>query len=149
MKPVKKDKKITNFAEIKINIRTMLQLDFKTVKTFKNGGIFKEYIFIDKNQSDYLIVKNIGIEFARLGKSVEATPVLHFKSYEYAIIYSSLQGTKYYRKCPDLCIDGQFYEVETYIPPFSKNKVSNMQKKVYYNPRKLLLTILKEHLIDI
>jgi len=107
----------------------MLQSDFKTVKTFKNGGIFKEHISIDKKQSDYIIIKNIGIEFARLGKSVEVTPVLHYKSYEYAIIYGTLQGTKYYRKCPDLLIDGQFYEFENYIPPFKKKKISNMINK--------------------
>ena len=94
-----------------------------------NNGIYKEHISIRKTQADYKIVKNIGIEFARLGKEVEATPVVHFKSTEYHTIYESLIGTKYYRKCPDLLIDGQFYEVETYTPPFSKNKVRNMLKK--------------------
>jgi len=107
----------------------MLQLDFKTVKTFKNRGVFKESVSIDKTQSDYTIVKNVGIEFARLGKSVAATPVLHFKSLEYTEIYGALEGTKYYRKCPDLLIDGMFYEVETYIPPFKKEKISHMIKK--------------------
>ena len=104
----------------------MSELDFKIIKTFKNRGIFKEHISIDKAQSDYAIVKNVGIEFARLGKSVEATPVLHFKSTEYTEIYSALEGTKYYRKCPDLIINGKFYEVEGFIPPFSKKKIKNM-----------------------
>ena len=104
----------------------MAVLEFKTIKTFKNGGVFKEHTSIDKTQSDYTIVKNIGIEFARLGKLVEATPVLHFKSPEYAAIYGTLEGTKYYRKCPDLLIDGKFYEVENYLPPFTKDKVNGM-----------------------
>ena len=107
----------------------MQQLDFKTVKIFKNRGVFKEHISIDKTKPDYTIVKNVGIEFARLGKSVMATPVLHFKSLEYAAIYAALEGTQYYRKCPDLLIDGQFYEVETYMPPFKKGKISHMIKK--------------------
>ena len=108
------------------SIKTMLQLDFKTVKTFRNRGVFKEHISIDKTQSGYTIVKNVGIEFARLGKAVEVPPVLHFKSPEYAKIYGALEGTKYYRKCPDLIIDGQFYEVEGFVPPFSKIKIKNM-----------------------
>ena len=41
-------------------------------------------------------------------------------------IYGILEGTKYYRKCPDLFIDGTFYEVENYIPPFTKKKVNRM-----------------------
>jgi len=111
------------------SIKTMLQLDFKTVKTFKNRGVFKEYISIDKTQFDYTIVKNVGIEFARLGKVVETPPVLHFKSPEYVKIYGALEGTKYYRKCPDLIIDGQFYEVENYLPPFNKDKINGMFTK--------------------
>ena len=74
-------------------------------------------------------VKNIGIEFARLGKEVKAMPVLHFKSSEYQTIYKSLIGTKYYRKCPDLLIDGKFYEVENYLPPFNKDKINGMLTK--------------------
>ena len=107
----------------------MFQLEIRTIKKFKNGGVFKEYASISKTQTDYSVVKNVGIEFARLGKSAASTPVLHFKSPEYAEVYGALENTKYYRKCPDLLIDGEFYEVETYMPPFSKNKVSNMLKK--------------------
>ena len=103
--------------------------DFRIVKTFKNKGIFEEYIFIDKTQSDYTLIKNIGIEFARLGKSVKATPTVHFKSIEYALIYGTLENTIYYRKCPDLIVDGIFYEVESYSPPFKKEKISNMINK--------------------
>ena len=103
-----------------------MQSDFKTVKIFKNGGIYKEHISIDKTKPDYKMIKNTGIEFARLGKNVNALPVVHFKSAEYAKIYGALEKTKYYRKCPDLLIDDLFYEVENYIPPFAKKKVNRM-----------------------
>ena len=105
------------------------QKDFKVIKTFINNGIYKEHVYINKTQSDYKIVKNIGIEFAHLGKEVKATPVVHFKSPEYQTIYKSLIGTKYYRKCPDLLIDDKFYEVENYLPPFSKDKINGMFTK--------------------
>jgi hypothetical protein len=37
-----------------------------------------------------------------------------------------LIGTKYDRKCPDLIINGKFYEYESYKPPFKIEKISNM-----------------------
>ena len=120
-------------------VNSISQLDFIVVKTFKNGGVYKEHIDIDKTQSDYILVKNVGIEFARLGKEVRATPAVHFKSPEYAKIYGILEGTKYYRKCPDLLVDDKFYEVETYIPPFSKNKIRNMLKKGLLQSSKIII----------
>ena len=37
-----------------------------------------------------------------------------------------LIGTKYERKCPDLMIDGYYYEYESYVRPWAKRKLSNM-----------------------
>ena len=114
----------------------VMRADFKTVKAFKNKGVYKEHVSIDKTKSDYKMIKNVGIEFARLGKTVEATPVLHFKSSEYQTIYKKLIGTRYYRKCPDLLIDGNFYEVENFKPPFRKKKLSNMiSRGIKQSPR--------------
>ena len=110
-------------------INMIVQQDFNVIKTFKNKGVYKEHISINKTLSDYKTVKNIGIEFARLGKEVKAVPVVHFKSPEYQKIYESLIGTKYYRKCPDLLIDEKFYEVENYLPPFNKDKINGMFTK--------------------
>jgi len=100
--------------------------DFKIVKTFKNGGTYSEYLAIDKKRSDYTMVKNVGIEFAKLGQQVKAVPKLHFKSDEYKQIYSTLEGTKYHKKCPDLLVGEMFYEIESYVPPFKKDKISGM-----------------------
>jgi len=58
-----------------------------------------------------------------------ANPVVHFKSDEYKEIYKPLIGTIYERKCPDLLIDGLFYEYESYIPPFNKRKTANMMSQ--------------------
>ncbi|MDR0680420.1 MAG: hypothetical protein LBG15_01005, partial [Dysgonamonadaceae bacterium] len=38
-------------------------------------------------------------------------------------------GTGYERKCPDLIINGKYYEYESYTPPFKKEKISHMIKK--------------------
>ncbi|MDO4725926.1 MAG: phage minor head protein [Porphyromonadaceae bacterium] len=103
--------------------------DFKKVKEFKNGGAYFEHEQVDRQSGDYKMIKRIGGEFARMGMVAKATPKLHFKGPEYKAVYGSLIGTKYERKCPDLLVDGKFYEVESFIPPFSKRKMGNMIKK--------------------
>jgi hypothetical protein len=99
---------------------------YTVVKSFKNGGKYKEHVLLDKTLPDYKMVKNTGIEFARAGKQVKALPRVHVKSEEYKKIFGALEDTKYYKKCPDLLINGKFYEVENFIPPFSKKKLYNM-----------------------
>ena len=44
-------------------------------------------------------------------------------------IFGRLIGTKYERKCPDLIINGNYYEYESFMPPFRKEKISNMMSK--------------------
>jgi hypothetical protein len=103
--------------------------ELKVIKSFKTGGTYSEYKKKKKKKSDYRMVKNIGIEFARMGKQVKVLPTVHFKSDEYKQIFSALDGTKYFRKCPDLFIGEMFYEVESYIPPFKKDKIGGMLSK--------------------
>lgn len=100
--------------------------DFRTIKTFDNKGEYLEHKAIDKKANDYTMVRNIGLEFARMGMVAKATPKLHFKDPKYKEIYGSLIDTRYERKCPDLLVDGKFYEVESFVPPFSKDKLKRM-----------------------
>jgi SPP1 gp7 family putative phage head morphogenesis protein len=102
------------------------KVEYKVVKTFKNGGTYSEHILIDKTKPDYKMVKNVGIEFARNGEHVKLLPKVHIKSSGYKNIYGALEGTKYFKKCPDLLINGKFYEVESFTPPISKKKLGNM-----------------------
>ena len=57
------------------------------------------------------------------------TSAIHFKDEKYKEVFGELIGTKYDRKCPDLIINGKFYEYERYNPPFKKEKISNMISK--------------------
>jgi hypothetical protein len=117
-------KAVDNFLKTEI-----ADTEVKAVKSFNNGGTFSQYASVDKNKSDYKLVKNIGLEFARMGKTATATPQLHYKSESYKQVYGSLSGTKYYRKSPDLLVNGKFYEVESYKPPFKKEKIGGMLGK--------------------
>jgi hypothetical protein len=99
---------------------------FKIYKKYKNGGEVFVPKNISKKASDYKPLISIANIFAKEGKTVRITPVVHFKSAAYQKIYGSLTGTIYERKCPDLQIDGVFYEFENYTPPFRKIKISHM-----------------------
>ena len=99
---------------------------FRTYKQYENGGQILIPKSIDRKASDYKYLISIANFFAQEGKSVRLNPAVHFKSDEYEQIYESLVGTIYERKCPDLQIDGMFYEFENYTPPFRKKKISHM-----------------------
>ena len=99
---------------------------FKVYKQYENGGEVWVPKNINKKGNDYKPLLNIANLFAKEGKTVKLLPVVHFKSDKYKQIYGALTGTIYERKCPDLEIDGLFYEYEGYIPPFKKRKIKNM-----------------------
>lgn len=99
---------------------------FKLEKAFPNGGKLYVHPDVDVDKDDYKAMKRICLEFARLGNEVKMTPRLHFRSDEYQRIYGNLEGTKYYKKCPDFSINGVFYEYEGYVKPWNKKKVGRM-----------------------
>ena len=46
------------------------------------------------------------------GEQVEILPKIHHKDNLYTQIFGDLVGTKYAGKCPDLKVNGKFYEYE-------------------------------------
>ena len=85
---------------------------FKTYKYYKNGGEVLIHQLIDRKSSDFNNILAIAGEFAKQGKVVQLTPVLHHKSEAYKEIYETLAGTKYDWKCPDLKIDDLFMNMK-------------------------------------
>lgn len=57
---------------------------------------------------------------------MDVLPKVHSKARLYKKIYGDLIGTKYEGKCPDLKIDGKFYEHEGYTSNDSKKAFKNM-----------------------
>jgi hypothetical protein len=101
---------------------------FYTYKEFSNSGrieIMNGYI----KKADYKDLITIARNWAKQGKVVKVTTNPHFKSKEYKRIFGALNGTVYERKCPDLIVNGVFYEYESYQSPFKKEKISHMIKK--------------------
>ena len=99
---------------------------FTIIKEFINGGRIEIHAEVDINKSDYKDLISISREFSKKGKVVQILPRLHFKDLRYKEIFSNLIGTKYEKKCPDLSIDGYFYEYENFNSPFRKSKIGRM-----------------------
>jgi hypothetical protein len=75
---------------------------------------------------DYRDLMAVAKSFARQGRNVDLLAAVHYKDPLYQIVFGRLIGTRYYRKCPDLLIDGRYYEFESFIAPWTKKKVSHM-----------------------
>lgn len=95
-------------------------------KTFSNGGIIMVMQGINKERADYKDIITIATLFAKMGKDVKVLSPVHFKDKEYNHFFGGLIGTKYERKCPDLEINGNYYEYESYVRPWNKRKISSM-----------------------
>ena len=99
---------------------------FQTHKAFANGGEVSILRGVHKKQADYGPILSIARQFAQEGQHSEILAKVHAKSKTYDEVYGALRGTKYDRKCPDLRIDGKFYEFESYVRPWNKNKIKRM-----------------------
>lgn len=115
-----------NCPYIKGCLQRMSNNGFKLEKVFKNGGKLYVHPNVDFDKNDYKEMKQICLQFAKLGHEVKMTPRLHFKSEEYQLIYGNLENTKFYKKCPDFSVDGTFYEYEGFEKPWKKKKVGKM-----------------------
>ena len=101
--------------------------NYCTIATFDNGGEVLVHVSVSEYDSDYQKLLAIALFFARQGKHVVLTPKLtRSPKFEYAKIYGSLIGTKYEGKCPDMLIDGKWYEHEGFTSEKPKNAFRNM-----------------------
>ncbi|MBQ2177408.1 MAG: hypothetical protein II453_20940 [Alphaproteobacteria bacterium] len=95
-------------------------------KTFNNGGVIMVMNGVVKERTDYRDIITIATLFAKMNFSVKVLSPVHYKSEEYRQVFGRLIGTKFERKCPDLLIDGNYYEYESYERPWNKRKISSM-----------------------
>lgn len=100
--------------------------DFILYKTFPSGGTVSLMTGLDKTSSDYSDLISIACCFARAGRYVIILSPVHYKDQLYGQVFGKLIGTKYERKCPDLLIDGNYYEYESYERPYETEKIERM-----------------------
>jgi len=118
-------------AEIAENLEKLRQ-DFKLYKEFANGGKVYIHNLKNKKEHDFKLILSTALEFAKKGNLIKIATRLYYDkrgindSSGYKRVYGNLIGTKFEGKCPDLIVNENYYEVENYISPFTKDKVSRM-----------------------
>ena len=108
--------------------RRVMDLSTETVARYDNGGSVLVYNAIDRTTADFQRILRCADFFARQGRRVVLPPKVDvpYKNPAYDRIYGSLRGTPYYGKCPDLCVDGVWYEHEGFVHDNPKSNFSNM-----------------------
>lgn len=100
---------------------------FETKKEYPNGGKVQVHQLVNPNDNDYDRLMEVAEFFARQGKNVQLTPKMSRPpKFVYQNIYHSLMGTQYEGKCPDLCVDGEWYEHEGFESDNHKRAFRNM-----------------------
>ena len=98
------------------------------VEVLKHGkGLIKIHSIIDRTASDFPKLMQIAKHFASEGAVVELTPKFSRPDeIIYNSVYGDLKETKYYGKCPDLKINGLWYEHEGLKSGKGKRAFRNM-----------------------
>lgn len=83
--------------------------------------------FVNRSDSDFSKLIQVAQSFAEKGSTVKLTPKMSRPAkFEYDCYYGSLIGTPFYGKCPDLNVDGVWYEHEGFISDNPKRAFRNM-----------------------
>ena len=102
---------------------------FVIYKQYPSGGKIWLMQGLKASNSDYKDIMAIAAFSAKTGHEVKVLRAVHYKDPLYKSVYGNLIGTRYFRKCPDFVIDGQFFEYESYDRPFKSRKISHMLKR--------------------
>ena len=103
---------------------------FQVLGTYKNGAQVRVSSAVtDRESKDYKRIHSAATAFARQGRRCDILP--RFDSpkncHSYEQVYQGIHPD-YYGKCPDLAIDGLFYEHEGYTTNDHKKAIKNMLK---------------------
>ena len=101
--------------------------DNRYIEIRRKKGLIRINRLVNQNDNDYNKLYQIAEYFADKGSVVELAPKMSRSSnFEYESLYYDLIGTKYEGKCPDLKIDGLWYEHEGFITDNPKRAFRNM-----------------------
>jgi len=111
------------------------------IKEYKDGGKYFENALINKGANDYKDLSIVADSFANQGYKAEILPNLHNSD----IFHKYLFKGAYPNKNPDLKINGNFYEFESWDKKteWNKNKISNMLKKGLKQSDRIIIDVSK------
>lgn len=82
---------------------------------------------INRSDSDFYKLMQVAQAFAQKGSTVRLTPKMSRPpKFQYECFYQDLIGTRFEGKCPDLNVDGAWYEHEGFISDNPKRAFRNM-----------------------
>ena len=99
---------------------------FVLYQQYRGGGIIWLMLGTEQDSSDYNDIIAIAKCFAANGHEVKVLHAVHYRDPLYKMVFGDLIGTRYYRKCPDLLIDGEYVEYESYVTDQPKKALKNM-----------------------
>ena len=99
---------------------------FVLYKQYPGGGKIWLMLGLETTGSDYDDILAIADCLAKSGHEVKVLHAVHYKDPLYREVFGELIGSKYYRKCPDLFVDGNFVEYESFNSDQPKNAFRNM-----------------------
>lgn len=99
---------------------------FVLYKQYPSGGTIWRMIGFEETGADYEDILAVAECLAENGHEVKMLHAVHYKDPLYRKVFGELIGTRYYRKCPDLLVDGEFVEYESYTSSQPKNALRNM-----------------------
>ncbi len=99
---------------------------FVLYKQYSNNGKIWLMLGLDTTGSDYYDILSIAECLAKEGHEVKVLHAVHYKDPLYRAVFGELIGTRYFRKCPDLLVDGEYVEYESYKTDRPKNAFRNM-----------------------
>lgn len=99
---------------------------FVLYKQYPNGGTIWLMQGFDETGSDYKDILAVANCLAKCGHEVRVLHAVHYKDPLYRAVFGELIGTRYYRKCPDLLVDGEYVEYESFTSDQPKNAFRNM-----------------------
>ena len=90
-------------------------------------GVVNIHSEVDTTDSDFKHIMAIAEHFAKEGRIVTIPPKLtHTSKFDYDEIYGSLKNTPFCGKCPDLNVDGIWYEHEGFVTNNHNRALANM-----------------------
>lgn len=114
---------------------------WQKINTYQNGGSIVRHKDVNEDDSDYKRIMIPAKHFASQGKFCEILP--KFKDNNtpaYKEVFGDLENTIYQGKCPDLRVDGLYFEHEGFSPTGNqKNRLSNMLTRGVKQSDRLIL----------
>ena len=101
---------------------------FEILGTYKNGAQVRVSSAVtDRESLDYKRILSTATAFAKLGRNADIMPRISSpkRCDSYEKVYHDIDPD-YYGKCPDLYVDGYYYEHEGYTTANHKNALRNM-----------------------